>query len=70
MKLRTGKNPLNNYIAAIETCNDSHHASAILLKNNIVIKRTEPVEKETDSNERSLEIIDFHLSWPFMMVFR
>ena len=41
--------PLNNYIVASETFNNGHHGSAILVKNSIVIKRIEPVEKETDS---------------------
>ena len=43
--------PLNNNIVATETCNNCYHGSAILVKNSIVIKRTEPVKKETDSNE-------------------
>ena len=41
---------LNNYIFATETCNNGHLGSAILVKNSVVIKQTEPVEKETDSN--------------------
>ena len=59
MKLRTGKKTtsLGNYIVASETFNNGHHGSAILVKNSIVIKRIEPVEKETDSNGRTLEIL-------------
>ena len=59
MKLRTGKKqtPINNYIVAMETFNNGHHGSAILVKNSIVMKRIEPVEKETDSNGRTLETL-------------
>ena len=58
MKLRTGKK--NNLPQQLHRCigNFQHHGSAILVKNSIVIKRiVEPVEKETDSNGRTLEIL-------------
>ena len=58
MKLWSGKKnnppPLNNYIVATETCINGHHGSAILVKNSTAIKLIEPVEKETDSNGRTL----------------
>ena len=38
--------------------------SAILVKNSIVIKRIEPVEKETDSNGRTLEALKICLKLP------
>ena len=44
-------------------CN-GHHGSAILVKNSIVIKQIEPVEKEIDSNERMLETLKFCLKLP------
>ena len=54
MKFRTGKKTtfLNNYIVATETFNNGNHGSAILVKNSLVIKQIEPVEKETDGNGR------------------
>ena len=49
------RNPLNNYIVTTETCNNGHHGFAILVNNSPVIKRTEPVEIETDTNRRTLK---------------
>ena len=46
--------PLNNFIVASETFNNGHHGSAILVKNSIVMKRIEPVEKENDRKGRTL----------------
>ena len=40
--------PLSIYIVATETYASGHHGSFILIKNNIVIKRVETVEKEND----------------------
>ena len=51
------RNSLNGYIVATETFNNGHHGSAILVKKSIVIKQIEPVEKETDSNGRTVETL-------------
>ena len=47
-----------------ENFNICHHGSAILVKNSIVIKRIEPVEKENDSNWRTLETLKICLNLP------
>ena len=46
--------PLSYYIVAKETYANGHHGSVILIKNNIVIKRVEPVEKENEYRGKNL----------------
>ena len=60
---------LNNYIVATETFNNGHHGSAISVKNSIVIKQIEPVEKETNSNGRTLETNKICHKMPFFADF-
>ena len=55
------RTPLNNYIVATETFNNGSQGPAILVKNSIVIKRTERADKETDSNGRTIETVKFCL---------
>ena len=69
VKNRKKSIPLNNYIVATETYNNGHRGSAVSVKNSIVIKRKAPVEKETDSNGRTLATLKFALSCPFLMSF-
>ena len=59
MKLRIEKKttPLNNYIVATEFHNNGNLGSAILVKISIVIKQTETVKKEINSNEGTLEAL-------------
>ena len=56
--------PLSNYIVAAETYANAHHGSDILIKNNIVIKRVEPVEKENDYRGKTLEILKIFITLP------
>ena len=56
--------PLSNYIVATETLTIGHHGSVILIKNNIVIKRVEPVEKENDYRGKTLEILKICITLP------
>ena len=57
--------PLSNYIVATETYANGHHGSVILIENNIVIKRGEPVEKENDYRGKNLEILKLCIKLPF-----
>ena len=57
--------PLSNYIVATETYANGHHGSVILTKNNIVIKRVEPVEKENDYRGKTVEILKLCITLPF-----
>ena len=57
--------PLSNYIVATETYANGHHGSVILIKNNIVIKRVEPVEKENDYRGKTLELLKLCITLPF-----
>ena len=56
--------PLSNYTVAAETYANGHHGSVILMKNNIVIKRVEPVEKENDYRGKTLEILKICITLP------
>ena len=53
---------LGNYIVAMETCYNGHHGTAILVKKSIVIKRTEQVQKEANSNGGTLETLKLCLN--------
>ena len=60
---------LSNYIVATETYANGDHGSVILIKNNIVIKRVEPVEKENDLRGKTLEILKLCITLPFFRDF-
>ena len=57
--------PLSNYIVATKTYANAHHGSVILIKNNIVIKRVDPVEKENNYPWKTLEILKLCITLPF-----
>ena len=56
--------PLSNYIVATETYANGHHGFVILIKNNIVIKQVEPVEKENDYRGKTLELLKIGITPP------
>ena len=60
---------LSNYTVATETYANGHHGSVILIKNNIVIKRVEPDEKENDHRGKTLEILKLCITLPFFRDF-